>query len=1342
MQYPTDSSQGKPPRRWWRILLAVVVVIALAGSWQLGLLQDGLAELRRYRAESTQAPMIEESDAVGAVFDLGNISAIGSSSELAESNVESSIPEDDDFSMLEDFDPRTTPTVSRIDLDRLIHAAENLDSRRSCPRSQPPETADELIEILRFVDGCLLIEYEESGGRSVEQVREQYRDDPSILGVDRPALVVPLQSGADPEATNQWHLDAVDASTLQAGWPADGEVTVAVLDSGVDGTHNDLDANIVDLQRDVSNLPAGYYGPYNGRLDVVGHGTHVAGIIAAEAGNGIHGRGVAGSASILPVTVIGNQANCTPVQGVLSPAEGIAAVIGKDVDIINMSLFLFDIDADCQTFNKINADDPNRLFEDQYAINPRYSSDPNQTVEALVRLAQLRGIVVVASAGNCGGSGWWIFRDFKATCREENQRQYPAAFPGVVAVAATTQSGEHASYSTAADHVRIAAPGDSILATVPSNRMDIKSGTSMAAPVVSGIIAHLIARFPDVTPELIVSALYATAENPDGEVWTEELGYGLVRPLEAIRWLERNVGPRLKGETEHEREIDYDEIEETTGETAVILIMDTSGSMGETVDGQVKLEMAKASILEFISTTSPSRLVALRTYPAVGGNDCNSGVLQFPLSPRTHEMEATVVGLLAEGDTPTAEALSAALEDIREAGLSKAEIVLVSDGESTCAPPCDVASEIKAAGIEVTVRTAGFRLSREGDAELRCIAEATQGTHVEIDDGAELREFYERNAQPSLEVELDLPESVAPSTDPMVKPLKVEAVVRNDSNVAAKNVIVTLEVDDGAEPTRHPVAIGNVAAGQASTASWLLRPGFGSVGTDIGLEVSATAVNTEEVVSSPAAVTVETPNVADEAGPILGVGQLVMMGDQLLSGVGTSTRGAFAGCRRSREVGLLGVFGQRSERSIACANAVISHLASPDWARGIDSQINQLGELMDGPGAVNGVVMSVGATDFGLSELARECVVSRVACDLEVSGIPTDVWLGASIAGGGSRRAAAVAHLVRALAAIDQQLNGARGGSRQAPILLLAQPRALSLTSGACFERWQAGHAPLLTQPELNIYHHLVSVVNGTLDASAEAAQELGLPVFYVDTTETAYLPDHTACSAQPYVRSLEPLLEAGPDTVATFTQRGIPGSVGGDLDADVVAAFSEEFLAPNAHGEQALANAVLRWSRSEEAQAANETLNDIFVRRAEGVATGISRPATGDNLLVGASDKLVVEPDSGWTATAAGFLPGTLVTATLRPGGLVVGSAIADEDGTADLFVVLSPEAVSDGTKIVVTGRGPSGRTVSADQPVEVLPPLRPVHALVLPALAMMLLMGSFLLRRSARRAETRSHE
>lgn len=1311
---PPAESKRRPGRRG-KIVLSALVLAGLAATWQQGLLEDGLNELRRYEAAAAQPPTDDGSTTVQA-FDFDGIPITPSSSESAESDTASINTDDDvDVALPEPFDPWTSPTLSSIDLNRLATAVSTIDTEAVCPASDVPEALDEYAEVLRIADGCILVEYELLRGRTLLEVRGDLSDDPSVHAVGLPPqpAVPDVQSPyfSDPRASEQWHLETLGAAELWQGWPSRSRVTVAVIDSGVDAAHTDLHRKIISTGHECHREPG-----------EDSHGTHVSGIIAARQGNNFGVAGVAPHASILPLKIHFSDDyedgkpidpdchNLTP-----SITVAISQAVQSGVDIINMSLGW------------------------EGTIDPS-GQDP---AEAAIRAAMMDGIMVVASAGNCGKKGWWIIgsilRALDVYCDVTSRRQLPAMYPGIIAVASMNESGERSAFSTSNEDVDIAAPGQEILSTVVKDRFESWDGTSMAAPVVSAVLAHLVARFPTADPALIVSSLYVTAENPDGEIRTDGFGHGIIRPLEAVRWLEANIGKI--------QEIDFGEIEESTGETPVILIADTSGSMGDAVSGEAKLESAKRLMLEFLSTVSPTREIALRTYPSLSGHDCSDGELRIGFSSRAPEMDAVIRTLHAEGDTPTAEALRAAVGDIRDAGFSQAEIALFSDGLYTCVDPCQVADEIVASGIDIRVHIGAFVESDEGRSNLECIARRTEGSYMEGSDvegafAAELGEFLERNSRPRLKVTMEIPESVAPSTIPS-RSQQVEVVVRNDSNVAARDVVVALETEHGTEPTRRPVSVGNVPPGNEVIVSWELQPGFARVGADLSLDAIATAANTEEVVSSAGSVAVENPNVADKAGPILGVGQIVVMGDQLLSGVATSTRGPYGGCRRSREIGLLEVFGQPAERSLACANALMTHLAAPDWAKNVDSQISQLADLMEGEGAISAVVLSIGATDFGLSELARECVMSAVPCDSMISGVPTDEWMGESIAGGGPRHAAASTELVRALGTLDEALNEARDrsrGVRQIPILLLAQPRAFPFVHGACFERWQGEDLPLMTQPELNLYHHFVSVVNGTLEAAAVASQDLGLPVFYVDTTESAYLPDHTACSAEPYVQSLEPLAEAGSGVIKTLSEGGIVAVAGVELNGDTLIELGEEFLAPNEYGEQALANAVLRWSQSDEAQEADDFVSDEFRRRSTGIAPRVSEPTPGETRPFSRSGRPAAEFGRGWTASTSGFLPGALVTASVVPGERVVASAVADEDGTAELYVAVPRDIAPGDVTLVARGLSRSGEATSVEQPARVLPPLRPIHSVALPALAVLLLLSSVGLWRMSRRKATQS--
>ena len=438
------------------------------------------------------------------------------------------------------FDPFTTPTVSDIDLERLADAVESLDPDAECAPTATPASLEDVAEVLRITGGCLNVEYVALQGRTIAEVREELASDREVHAVDLPVTDdYPTDFHHDDPDKELWHLEKIEADKLWygdsqrvlSGWPAGAEVVVAVIDDGVDGSHRDLDANLVttgdSCHRSVKK-------DWDGDLN--DHGTHVAGIIAAER-NGLDVVGVAPEAKILPIKKHYHDdlfdkngdyrgptdSDCWAL--ISSTAAAVRMAIEQGADVINMS-FGGPTDSD--------------------------------TDEAVIRAAMMRDIVVVASAGNCGTRG-------PRVCEKDGEFIEDRAYPGVISVASVEDTGKQSDFSTANAHVAIAAPGgqtlaenpgdwklDEILSTVPPYKAGFfrpcsrgttcyvghKSGTSMAAPIISGVVAHMKARFPKASVSEIRQALYTTARNRDSRRtghFTWEYGWGTVQPADAIR---------------------------------------------------------------------------------------------------------------------------------------------------------------------------------------------------------------------------------------------------------------------------------------------------------------------------------------------------------------------------------------------------------------------------------------------------------------------------------------------------------------------------------------------------------------------------------------------------------------------------------------------------------------------------------------------------------------------------------------------------------------------------------------------------------------------------------------
>jgi hypothetical protein len=293
----------------------------------------------------------------------------------------------------------------------------------------------------------------------------------------------PVPSGVDLRYA-QWGLTAVRATeawTVTRG----RDVVVAVLDTGVDGTHPDLAGRVLDGWSTVLDieLPAGEDS------DVHGHGTHVAAQIAGDDdGDGVSG--VAPEALILPVQVLGGSGGSD-----LTVAEGIDWAVENGADVINMSL-----GGDKSIFDK----------------------GGNLSCEAVAR-AQDAGVVVVVAAGNSGGS--------------KNPEHRPASCRGAISVAALDENLDRTFFSSFDATVTIAAPGRRIVSALPMVSLfpyDQWDGTSMAAPFVAGAAALIIAANPDKDAAFVADRLRRSAVDLGATGLDPETGYGLVDAAAAL----------------------------------------------------------------------------------------------------------------------------------------------------------------------------------------------------------------------------------------------------------------------------------------------------------------------------------------------------------------------------------------------------------------------------------------------------------------------------------------------------------------------------------------------------------------------------------------------------------------------------------------------------------------------------------------------------------------------------------------------------------------------------------------------------------------------------------------
>lgn len=313
-----------------------------------------------------------------------------------------------------------------------------------------------------------------------------------------------------------WHLNtvkAVSAASYYSSLGATSKVKVAVLDTGVAVSHNDLSTCFdSSLSVDITSSDSGDYSKLSG--DSVGHGTHVTGIIGATAGNGL---GVAGVGS----TITGNNMDVF-VENVFryynaDPSNDIdeAGYYSDTTDIINGLYYAI----------KNGAKVINMSLG--YVSSP--GSSCNSALATALDSCESNGITVVCAGGNDGNDEY---------ARYPN---YPADYDTCISVTATDATNDHAYYSSYNSYKDIAAPGTRLLSTYNEFNSDydgyyvMMSGTSMASPVVAGIVASMYSVNPSLTPSEIRSILYDTATDLGTSGRDDYYGYGLVNAYAALK---------------------------------------------------------------------------------------------------------------------------------------------------------------------------------------------------------------------------------------------------------------------------------------------------------------------------------------------------------------------------------------------------------------------------------------------------------------------------------------------------------------------------------------------------------------------------------------------------------------------------------------------------------------------------------------------------------------------------------------------------------------------------------------------------------------------------------------
>ncbi|OGK16760.1 hypothetical protein A3H80_01460 [Candidatus Roizmanbacteria bacterium RIFCSPLOWO2_02_FULL_37_19] len=353
--------------------------------------------------------------------------------------------------------------------------------------------------------------YKTNGTETLQEVLAAYEDLP-IEYIEPVNLLYFYNTPNDTDYNYLWGMDKINAETAWDQTTGSQNVKVAVVDSGVDKTHPDLQNNVIYTKQVGADCPS--------QGDLVGHGTHVSGTIGAMGNNN---RGVAGVN--WTVSILGY---CAGTDGLPETyiIRSIQDAVQNGAKVINMS---FGGPGDDPSVKAIIQQNPNVLF--------------------------------VASAGNCGYLPPNQGDPNNPACTQGGDAshyfpaRYGATMDNVITVAATGPNNEWAKYSSYGQPVTITAPGgnppngsrtcandgsDCIHSTLPGGAYDAWAGTSMSAPHVTGLAALMLSKDSSLTPKQIKEKLSQTAVDLGPAGRDDKFGSGIINAPAALNAIGNN----------------------------------------------------------------------------------------------------------------------------------------------------------------------------------------------------------------------------------------------------------------------------------------------------------------------------------------------------------------------------------------------------------------------------------------------------------------------------------------------------------------------------------------------------------------------------------------------------------------------------------------------------------------------------------------------------------------------------------------------------------------------------------------------------------------------------------
>ena len=376
--------------------------------------------------------------------------------------------------------PQTASAPERVIV--TFNHAVNEDARAALENA-----GGRVLKELPLVNGAVVLLPNEAAASNIGTLA-------GVRSVEKDALVFSLRppkgggGSTQPAEVLEWGVDRIDADFAWATSRGLG-VNVAIIDTGIDKDHADLIDNLKGGVNFVSKSPVKPADP-NKWDDDNGHGTHVAGIVAAV-DNEIGVIGTAPEAYLWAVKVLDRNGS-----GYVSDViDGITWAMNNGMQVVNISLG---------------------------------TASDIQAMHDAVDAAYVAGVVIVAAAGNSGdGDG------------STNEVIYPAKYSSVIAVAATASDDSTPTWSSEGEEVELAAPGVSIRSTWNDGLYNTISGTSMASPHVAGVVALMLGAGV-LSPAEVRAALQATADDLGATGHDNFYGYGLVDAEESTTGSQTN----------------------------------------------------------------------------------------------------------------------------------------------------------------------------------------------------------------------------------------------------------------------------------------------------------------------------------------------------------------------------------------------------------------------------------------------------------------------------------------------------------------------------------------------------------------------------------------------------------------------------------------------------------------------------------------------------------------------------------------------------------------------------------------------------------------------------------